>query len=206
MDSLWFLGISTVTASLGLAWGDPNAERSPHSLTWPWGRQMASQLHICLQNVMSEGLTWDHCAGVAVAVGPGSFTGSRLGVTVARTLGQTLGIPVYGFSALAALAHSSGLDPVAVRLDAKRGEWIGGVYERQGSQILAQIPEHLWSEAQWQDLVTSLGIPALTLSDDSAADVLAASLVMLGREALTEGRESPWWQVVPNYSRQPPIG
>ena len=58
--------------------------------------------------------------GIVVGTGPGSFTGTRIGLAVARGLALSLEIPVAGVSTLDALAHATdGAFPV---VDARRGE------------------------------------------------------------------------------------
>ncbi|QRM54028.1 tRNA (adenosine(37)-N6)-threonylcarbamoyltransferase complex dimerization subunit type 1 TsaB [Sinorhizobium sp. BG8] len=63
---------------------------------------------------------------VAVTVGPGSFTGIRVGVAVARGLALSLGVPTVGITTLAALAHEyapqHGGEAFLVAIDAKRDE------------------------------------------------------------------------------------
>jgi tRNA threonylcarbamoyladenosine biosynthesis protein TsaB len=75
------------------------------------------------------GLGWDGIDAVAVGVGPGTFTGLRIGVATARALAQAAGVPLHPVSSLAALA--AGIDaPQGVPLiDARRGELFGGLYE-----------------------------------------------------------------------------
>ncbi|HZY67912.1 MAG TPA: tRNA (adenosine(37)-N6)-threonylcarbamoyltransferase complex dimerization subunit type 1 TsaB, partial [Devosia sp.] len=59
---------------------------------------------------------------IAVTTGPGSFTGLRIGLSAARGLGLALNLPVLGIPSLLALSLLTDCDPVAVLLDAKRGE------------------------------------------------------------------------------------
>jgi tRNA threonylcarbamoyladenosine biosynthesis protein TsaB len=78
------------------------------------------------------GLGWDEVERIAVGVGPGSFTGLRIGIATARALAQARGLPLVGVSSLEALARGAGeAELVLAVLDARRGEafaaaWRGG--------------------------------------------------------------------------------
>ncbi|WP_026693054.1 tRNA (adenosine(37)-N6)-threonylcarbamoyltransferase complex dimerization subunit type 1 TsaB [Peribacillus kribbensis] len=67
---------------------------------------------------------------VVVAKGPGSYTGVRIGVTIAKTLAWTLNIPLSGISSLEVLAangkHFNGL--ISPLFDARRGQIYTGLY------------------------------------------------------------------------------
>jgi tRNA threonylcarbamoyladenosine biosynthesis protein TsaB len=72
---------------------------------------------------------------IGVTVGPGSFTGLRVGLAFAQGMGAALGLPVAGISTLDGLAASIGGEgPTAALIDARRGQvyarfWRGGVPE-----------------------------------------------------------------------------
>jgi tRNA threonylcarbamoyl adenosine modification protein YeaZ len=82
----------------------------------------------------AAGRTMTEVTAVAVGVGPGPFTGLRVGLVTARTLGDALGIPVHGVCTLDVLAYQTLKDggqpgPFAVATDARRKEVYCAEYE-----------------------------------------------------------------------------
>jgi tRNA threonylcarbamoyladenosine biosynthesis protein TsaB len=90
------------------------------------------------------GFAKNDIGGFAVAFGPGSFTGLRVGLAAIKGLAEILGKPITSVSTLEAVAHSSGCrGKVTAVLDAGRGEVYVGEYEislgaarRLGEQLL----------------------------------------------------------------------
>lgn len=78
-------------------------------------------LVLCQELVERAGVSLGELDGVVGGIGPGSFTGVRIGLATARGLGLGLGIPVAGASTLAALRAGAGEDAIAC-IDARRGE------------------------------------------------------------------------------------
>jgi len=75
----------------------------------------------------AAGVPFSDLGAVAVTVGPGSFTGLRVGLALARGLGLAVGCPVLGAATTTVLARMAGTappaeSPVAVVLDARRAE------------------------------------------------------------------------------------
>jgi len=94
----------------------------------------ASELMPAVTRVMERSrLDWADLDAVAVGVGPGSFTGLRIGVATARALARASGLQLRPVSSLAALAQGvdHGSDSVVLPLiDAKRGELFAAAYVR----------------------------------------------------------------------------
>ena len=80
---------------------------------------------------------WEAVERLAVGVGPGSFTGLRIGIATARAIAQARGLPLVGVSSLEALARGAGeADVVLAVLDARRGEAFAAAW-RGGAMVLA---------------------------------------------------------------------
>jgi tRNA threonylcarbamoyladenosine biosynthesis protein TsaB len=96
------------------------------------------------------GIRWGDVDGVAVGVGPGTFTGLRIGVATARALATAAGLPVHPVSSLAALAAGQpGGSLTLALIDAKRGELFAALFEG-GEQVVepfAARPEQLAERA-----------------------------------------------------------
>jgi tRNA threonylcarbamoyladenosine biosynthesis protein TsaB len=87
--------------------------------------------------------------GFAVAAGPGSFTGLRVGLAATKALAEILQKPIAAVSLLEAVARAAGRDgKVLAALDAGRREIYCGEYEISGARATL-IAQQLWSEAEF---------------------------------------------------------
>lgn len=113
MTTSFALALHTTTTNLELAIAaiNYNADRNPHSYiihkqqSWELGRELSVQLHDCL-NLFVGDILWTDFVFLAIATGIGSFTGTRIGVVTARTLGEQLNIPVYGIDCQSIIKRS----------------------------------------------------------------------------------------------------
>jgi tRNA threonylcarbamoyladenosine biosynthesis protein TsaB len=85
------------------------------------------------------GVGWADIRWIAVGVGPGTFTGLRIGVATARGLGQALGVPLRPVSSLGAIAaglagQGPAARPLVPLIDARRGQVFAALY-RGGGQL-----------------------------------------------------------------------
>src|SRR5207248_10622069 len=100
------LAIDTSTDMASIAIYEP-AQGVLVEQSWLSGREQSTQLLPNVQRVMSlVSVTVRDLTGIAVATGPGSFSGVRIGISVAKTMAYALQIPLWGVPALDALAYS----------------------------------------------------------------------------------------------------
>ena len=77
--------------------------------TWQAQRQLADSIHLKIADLLqSQNVDWRDISGIIVYKGPGSFTGLRIGATVANTLAYSLSVSIVGTTGETWLEH--GLD------------------------------------------------------------------------------------------------
>jgi tRNA threonylcarbamoyladenosine biosynthesis protein TsaB len=114
------------------------------------------------------GWTIGQIEGLAVSIGPGSFTGLRIGVSTAKGLALALGIPLVGVPTLDALAAAlpHAVDPVCPILDAKKGEVYASLFHWEAGRMvrdweyLALTPEELCARLSGPVIFTGDGVAA----------------------------------------------
>jgi tRNA threonylcarbamoyladenosine biosynthesis protein TsaB len=95
----------------------------------------ASELLPAVDRVLEQsGLGFGELEAVAVGVGPGGFTGLRIGIVTARALAAAGGLELRPVSSLAALAAGTEEARVLALIDAKRGELFAALYE-EGKEV-----------------------------------------------------------------------
>jgi tRNA threonylcarbamoyladenosine biosynthesis protein TsaB len=145
---------------------------------------------------------------VAVGVGPGAFTGLRVGLATAQTLGQALKIPVHGVSTLDVLAFDTGRrSEFAVVTDARRHEFFWATYASNDSRSTTPrfgAAEVARDALSGQPVVCPPGTPAiegveLVVGEQPSGAALCR--LVLARLSRGEVMDGP----VPLYLRRPDV-
>jgi tRNA threonylcarbamoyladenosine biosynthesis protein TsaB len=109
-------------------------EPSPERLAA--GPAHARELMPAVAEVMERAaLDFGDLEAIAVGVGPGTFTGLRIGIATARALARASGLPLRPVSSLAALAESIDGDLRLPLIDARRGELFGALHDAAGEVV-----------------------------------------------------------------------
>lgn len=181
------LGLDTCLSSCSVAVLD--GERVLASAREVMARGHQERLAPMAQQVMAEaGLAFDRLDRIAVTVGPGSFTGLRVGIAFAKGLALALDLPAVGVGTLEALAAEAGKDSgglVFPAIDARRGQLYLQAFE-DGRALMA--PDALTAEVAAARLAEiSQGRP-FTLVGSGAA--LLADLAPSARIVPAEGADA----------------
>lgn len=142
-------------------------------------RRRGTALGVAIANLLdSVGRSPSDLAAITVGLGPGAFTGLRVGIATAHGLARALDIPLFGFDstlglACAPLGHT---DEIVVVLDARRDEVYSALYQPGPGLPVVTNPTTLQSPASLGALLADRK-PALLLGDGARlyADALLAA-------------------------------
>ncbi|MGW7195371.1 tRNA (adenosine(37)-N6)-threonylcarbamoyltransferase complex dimerization subunit type 1 TsaB [Streptomyces chryseus] len=153
------------------------------------------------------GLKLDAVTGVVVGVGPGPYTGLRVGLATAETFGLVLGVPVHGLCTLDGLAYAAGLTgPFAVATDARRKEVYWARYDDARTRVSEPAVDRPADIAEQLAGLPVVGSGAL-LYPEAFGDARgpehqsAGALASLAAERLAAGE--PFLPPLPLYLRRP---
>ena len=162
------------------------------------------------------GISLNELDAIAVSVGPGSFTGIRIGLATAKTLAQTLGKKCISVNSLEIFKEKADRDnKVAVIYNARRGQVYGAIYGNDGSEILAPGPymlDEVLEVAEEYDDIKWYGDGVIAYADRlsgmniAEADEINQSADMVCRCAclkLEDGELLDFDQLEPEYMRLP---
>jgi tRNA threonylcarbamoyladenosine biosynthesis protein TsaB len=158
---------------------------------------------------------------IVVAKGPGSYTGVRIGVTIAKTLAWSLNIPLVGISSLEIIAAASGryFDGfVSPLFDARRGQIYTGLYHYEAGNLKTVQADQLVMGDKWAMELKEVSSPTLFVGNDLSIHRTTLENILGNRAVfanMTEhnprpselallGRNKPGEEIhsfVPNYIR-----
>ncbi len=128
---------------------------------------------------------------IAVSIGPGSFTGLRIGLSTAKGLCFALGVPLVAVPTFDAIVQAvAGAHPdaanIIVALDAKKGDFYSGKYERRSGSLVPAEKTRLRTEAEIQKEILEAP-PALLVTDREDLDRQRAGIRVLDVHGFCRG-------------------
>lgn len=204
------LAVDTTSAHGSMALLDADALRGVLAFRTAHPRHAESLLPSMDYLLAQVGVELHDVEGFAVAVGPGSFTGLRIGIAAVEGLAYSLERPVVGVSALEATAfryrHRRGM--LAAALEAYRGEVYGASYRSDGERIepaseptclpptdfldsLPEPPELIAGSAtvRYHDVLEAHLPDTVTIAEPSL--FIAEEIARLGAAELGAGKHAP---------------
>lgn len=220
------LAIHTASPELGLSISNFLEQERSH--VWDLGRAMSTHLHVYLNEFLVP-QQWSELAFIAVAKGPGGFTGTRMGVVTARTLAQQLDIPLFSISTLAALGwamlRTHQLEPlkdiaglnttsdIAIEMAARRGNVFGAIYSQTQSEapdmgnlmhtLAPAMVDTAMAREKWQETLDNWITPYCLVSGEGSLGWTAPYLLELAYHQWLQGDRPHWSGALPYYGQSP---
>jgi tRNA threonylcarbamoyladenosine biosynthesis protein TsaB len=170
-------------------------------------------------------ITMAEISAVAVAVGPGSFTGIRIGVSAAKGLAFAASIPAVGVSTLAAMARNAAFADglVVCAMDARRNQIYNALFEAKNGALTRLTPDRAIGLDELSEELRGDSRPKIVVGDGgrlcaealAAADVAcrlapphlvmqhAVSVALEAEEAARKGGLVSAQELLPVYLRPP---
>ncbi|MEC4896146.1 MAG: tRNA (adenosine(37)-N6)-threonylcarbamoyltransferase complex dimerization subunit type 1 TsaB [Oscillatoria sp. PMC 1051.18] len=200
------LALHTTTGQLGLAISNFTGESRQQ--TWDLGRDVSTYLHQYLSKFIQP-QTWRDLGFIAVGKGPGGFTGTRIGVVTARTLGQQLDIPVFGISTLAAAVWQEKdrltSEIVAIQMQARRGQLFVAIYQITSDRLnlIETLPDTTMTQEGWQQTLANLETDYQLIKEPTNLGNTSTALLELAYNQGQQGKRPHWSEALPFYGQNP---
>ena len=169
------------------------------------------------------GKTPQQVDAVAVAAGPGSFTGVRIGVAAAKGFAWGKEIPCYGVSTLEAMAHNLGVwnGFVVPTMDARRSQTYTAIFHAEGGKLTRTLDDCAISFEELGNLLKSCkepiflvgdgavlcyntlleAVPGLVLPPEHRLHQRAAGVALVAQQQMDAGLPGDGASLTPNYLR-----
>lgn len=206
-DNLLAIDCSTKMLKLAVSFGPDRLVRSDELMDRSHGQVLTKKIGDLLG---SAGLRISDLHGIIVSIGPGSFTGLRIGLAGAKGMAVALNLPVVGISLfeIAAYRLAESDEPVRVLIPLKKDELFVGIVHQglcdlsavsvQSHAALLAEPNRFPSTAVGYDLSSVLPtLRALANQPELVFD--AADFIHLGRERLEQGQSADLAALEPLY-------
>lgn len=179
MTALLLLGIdsSGVTAAVALCENDRIIAQDTFIMNPGMGRRLAHSIILMpmVERIMRQTHTeWGELDGIAVAAGPGSYTGLRIGISAAKGMAFAAEISCVGISTLESLAWNVRQDTVCSIMTARQGVVYGGLYSfPDGKSCVPLQEDRIFTTEELQGcLCAKAKTGAVTLTGDGAENFL----------------------------------
>jgi tRNA threonylcarbamoyladenosine biosynthesis protein TsaB len=196
MSADWILALHSSSDTLGVGLQRLGDSGTPTLAAFPLGRALSNRLIDCVETVLPAG-QWPGLGRLAVATGPGGFTGTRLTVVFARTLAQQLGLPLDGISSFHLISRRLITGKATAAQATAAPFWLVQDLPRRGT-----VGGHYALDPEAPGGVAELQAPRLFTSFEACPRFPACPLIP---EDVAE-RRAPWQKVLPLYPTSPVQG